>query len=54
MKKSYSKHKTTLGETGHGLVTSGLEQSIVKGSDIANAWGNASFLNPFYLLLTLA
>ncbi|KAJ6607153.1 hypothetical protein B0H10DRAFT_2228165 [Mycena sp. CBHHK59/15] len=37
LKKGFQEHHTTLGATGHGLVSAGQEGDIVAGSEIANA-----------------
>ncbi|KAF7358157.1 hypothetical protein MVEN_00864000 [Mycena venus] len=43
LKKLYSEHRKTLGETGHGLVAAGKEEEIKDDTEIANAWGMSLF-----------
>ena len=39
LKSSYSEYHKQLGETGHGLITTGCENEIRTGSEIENIYG---------------
>jgi hypothetical protein len=39
LKKAFRKHRSTLKETGHGLVANDREDDIKPNSEIANVWG---------------
>ncbi|KAG9313213.1 hypothetical protein JVU11DRAFT_6672 [Chiua virens] len=51
LKSAYTEHRKTLGETGHGLITTGCVGELQEGSNIANAWELIEEKFPWYLHL---
>ncbi|THV02629.1 hypothetical protein K435DRAFT_792411 [Dendrothele bispora CBS 962.96] len=53
LKKVYVEHRNTMSQTGHGIVINGQEETIVAGSEIANAWDAVKTVFPWYVRMAL-